>query len=182
MRTNFGLLASAVLFGVLTTASAQQAHSPYAGEQSREIKALSPAEIQSLRNGEGMGLAKAAELNGYPGPKHVLELATQLELTPTQHAATQETFRTMSSKAKELGARIVEQERALDALFAGKSVSTESLARSIEQIGALQAELRTVHLQAHLAQVAVLTPHQVSRYRELRGYDSPASEHPHSHH
>jgi hypothetical protein len=32
-----------------------------------------------------MGMAKAAELNGYPGPAHVLSLATQLGLTPDQH-------------------------------------------------------------------------------------------------
>jgi hypothetical protein len=55
--------------------------SPYAGQQARTIKALSDEEIAALRNGEGLGMAKAAELNGYPGPLHVLALAAQLELT-----------------------------------------------------------------------------------------------------
>src|SRR5262249_20157560 len=44
----------------------------YAGRQTRAIKALSEEDIAPLLNGEGMGMAKAAELNGYPGPKHVL--------------------------------------------------------------------------------------------------------------
>ena len=35
-----------------------------------------------------MGLAKAAELNHYPGPAHVLTLATELALTPDQKART----------------------------------------------------------------------------------------------
>lgn len=55
--------------------------SPYAGEEAREIKALSPSDIDGLIAGRGMGYAMAAELNGYPGPAHVLELAEQLELT-----------------------------------------------------------------------------------------------------
>ena len=41
---------------------------PYAGQQTRAIKALSDDDIAALRAGEGMGMAKAAELNGYPGP------------------------------------------------------------------------------------------------------------------
>jgi len=47
-----------------------------------------------------MGLAKAAELNGYPGPKHVLELAGPLKLTSAQVAATEATYRRMNSRAK----------------------------------------------------------------------------------
>ena len=51
---------------------------PYAGQQARAIKALSDDDIAALRKGEGMGVAKAAELNGYPGPAHVLVLAADL--------------------------------------------------------------------------------------------------------
>ena len=36
--------------------------------------------MADLRAGRGMGLALAAELNGYPGPAHVLELADKLDL------------------------------------------------------------------------------------------------------
>lgn len=175
------ILASAILATAFTAAWAQHGQSPYVGQESRAIKSLSSAEIKQLLNGEGMGLAKAAELNGYPGPKHVLELAEPLKLTAAQIAFTEAIFRTMNSRAKEIGTQIVEREQALDAQFAGGSVTSEALGKSVEQIGAMQAELRTIHLDAHLSQVAILTPEQVTHYRRLRGYDSPAGEHTHSH-
>jgi len=61
--------------------AAEMPATPYAGQQTWTIKALSEDEIAALRNGEGMGMAKAAELNGYPGPIHVLALVAQLGLT-----------------------------------------------------------------------------------------------------
>jgi hypothetical protein len=48
---------------------------PYSGMQSRSNKSLSDLQVADLQSGRGMGLALAAELNGYPGPSHVLELA-----------------------------------------------------------------------------------------------------------
>jgi Spy/CpxP family protein refolding chaperone len=57
---------------------------PYAGQQARTIKALSSEDVAALLNAEGMGMAKAAELNGYPGPVHVLTLAKELKLTTPQ--------------------------------------------------------------------------------------------------
>jgi hypothetical protein len=68
------------------------ADTPYAGQQTRTIKALSDDDIATLRKGEGMGMAKAAELNGYPGPKHVLDLAQQLRLTDAQRDNVQAIF------------------------------------------------------------------------------------------
>ncbi len=47
------------------------AQSPYAGMQARPIKALSAEQIADLKAGRGLSLALAAELNGYPGPRHV---------------------------------------------------------------------------------------------------------------
>jgi hypothetical protein len=58
-----------------------QARQPYAGLEARSIKTLSDQQIGDLRAGRGMGLALAAELNGYPGPMHVLELADALGLS-----------------------------------------------------------------------------------------------------
>ena len=43
-----------------------------------EVNALSPDEVQQYLAGAGMGYAKAAELNHFPGPMHVLELADKL--------------------------------------------------------------------------------------------------------
>ena len=43
-----------------------------------------------------------------------------------------------------------------------------------QAIGLLQADLRSEHLQTHLAQTALLSTQQVALYQSLRGYDSPA--------
>jgi hypothetical protein len=155
------------------------AASPYAGEQSRSIKALSQEDVAEYIDGKGMGFAKAAELNGYPGPAHVLELADKLALTPAQKARTEEIFGRMRMRARELGARLIEAERKLDELFASKSVSHQSLETSVNAIAAIQSELRATHLQAHLDQTEILSAAQKSEYAQLRGY---ADANPHLHH
>jgi len=151
--------------------------SPYAGQESRDIKALSPAEQADWLAGKGMGLAKAAELNGYPGPAHVLELASDLALTSEQRARTQALFETMAARAQALGRELVEAERALDARFASKQITQADLAQALERIGALQAQVRAAHLEAHLEQVRILSPEQTARYVKLRGYGSGAADH-----
>lgn len=163
-------------------ASAAPAAAPYAGQQAREIKALSPEEVNAYLAGKGMGLAKAAELNGYPGPAHVLELASQLALTPEQRAKTQALFASMEAKATALGQALVEEERKLDRLFASKAISPELLASSLSEIGSLQAKVRGAHLEAHLAQAQILMPEQISRYAELRGYGGSATHTGHAGH
>ena len=67
-----------------TYCAAAPASQPYADMRTRAIKALSDEQIADLRAGRGMALALAAELNGYPGPAHLLELAGQLDLTVEQ--------------------------------------------------------------------------------------------------
>lgn len=75
-------IAAVIVLALAGTASAQQhGQAPYAGLQQRSVKALSDQQIGDLRAGRGMGLALAAELNGYPGPLHVLEFAEKLGLT-----------------------------------------------------------------------------------------------------
>ena len=143
---------------------------PYAGQQQRDIKALSVNEIEALLAGKGTGFAKAAELNGYPGPLHVLELAEQLGLSADQRASTEELFKSMQGDARKLGRALIEEERRLDRLFASDQADPERIAEALERIAAVQARLRGIHLQAHLVQAAILTPPQVVRYAELRGY------------
>ena len=48
---------------------------------------VDPYTVADLKAGRGMGLALAAELNGYPGPSHVLELADKLKLSAEDKAA-----------------------------------------------------------------------------------------------
>ncbi|MBA3592217.1 MAG: periplasmic heavy metal sensor [Pseudomonadota bacterium] len=146
--------------------------SPYAGQQAREIKSLSPEQTADLLAGKGMELAKAAELNGYPGPMHTLELATQLELSTEQKQASQALMTRHKAEARDLGPQLVEAERALDRAFSSRQIDAARLATHTERLGQLQARLRMSHLETHLQQTALLTPTQISRYAQLRGYTS----------
>jgi Spy/CpxP family protein refolding chaperone len=170
------LTAAAVL---LLTIADVQAASPYAGEEGRDIKALSAEDVDAYPKGQGMGFAKAAELNGYAGPKHVLELAGELALTPEQRTRTQMLFLSMQTKAVALGHQLVEEERKLDRLFASTTITRASMEQSVERIGALQADVRAAHLEAHLEQAKILTPEQRAHYLRLRGYHASGAEHTH---
>jgi hypothetical protein len=157
----------------------QGAMSPYQGQETREIKALSQAEVQGYLGGEGMGLAKAAELNSYPGPKHVLELAEALGLAPAQRAAVQASFDAMRARAVDLGVRLVDQERRLDRLFAEGRIDPQALEELTAGISRLAGQIRHAHLLAHLETRAVLTPAQIDEYRRRRGYDPGGHRHVH---
>jgi Spy/CpxP family protein refolding chaperone len=145
---------------------------PYAGMQGRSIKALSDQQIADLNAGRGMGLALAAELNGYPGPSHVLELADKLNLTADQRASTQRLFDAMKDEAMPLGSKLIEQEAELDRQFASRTVTPESLKASTAAVAATQGILRETHLNYHLSTGSILTPAQMTKYAELRGYGS----------
>lgn len=176
------LSTAAVVFAVGATHAQTPSHSAaslYAGQEQRAIKALSADEIRDLAEGRGMGLAKAAELNGYPGPLHVLELAAQLGLDAAQRSATETLRASMSEKARALGARILEAERDLEHAFAERRIDPPSLRSRLAAIAVLQGELRAVHLETHLAQRALLAPEQIARYDALRGY-RPAGHRQHS--
>ena len=148
--------------------------------QQRPIKALSEQQVADLKAGRGMGLALPAELNGHPGPSHVLEHADALGLSAEQRAQTQALFEAMKAEAVPVGERLIEQEAQLDRLFAGRQITPANLTASTTEIGATQAQLREAHLKYHLAMMAVLTPAQVERYRGLRGYaDQDAPQHRH---
>ena len=85
----------------------QRKHSHYVGEEKRSIKAFSDDDIKSLKESEGMGLAKAAELNHYPGPKHVLEIADVLKITDEQKISIQSIYKTMNENAVRVGNEII---------------------------------------------------------------------------
>jgi Spy/CpxP family protein refolding chaperone len=163
-------------------AFAQHGHSSYAGQEKREIKALSHDEIQALLSGQGMGLAKAAELNHYPGPRHVMDLGAQLPLSDTQRAETQRIYDQMHQEAVRLGALIVDKEKELEQLFAAQVAQSDTLRSLTEQIAQLQGELRFVHLQAHVEMKRLLSPEQVEAYDALRGYTAGAGAAPHTGH
>jgi Spy/CpxP family protein refolding chaperone len=161
----------AVLAAFFSSAAAAQ-HSAYSGQEKREIKALSDEEIRQYRSGAGMGYARTAELNSFPGPMHVLELADQLAITPSQRAATERLMAAHKNEARAIGARLVEAERALDRLFADGKVSESALAERVRAVAGLQGEYRLSHLETHRRLRDTLTPEQVRRYDELRGYSA----------
>ena len=144
--------------------------SPYTGEERRDIKALDEAEVKGLLAGEGLGFALAAELNGLPGPRHVLDSGDALELDPEQRTRIQAIFDSMNAEAVRLGTAIVEGERELDRLLAGGAATPEAVAERVVALGTLRGQLRNTHLQAHLTTAPLLTEHQRLRYREIRGY------------
>jgi len=165
-------------------AAAQTAHQPYAGEQRRAVKSLSERDTADLLEARGMGLAKAAELNGYPGPMHVLEHAGALQLSEAQRAAMVAIRGRMAAAARALGAEIVARETELDAAFAGGTVDSATMQAKTGEIAALSGRLRAVHLAAHLETRPLLSAVQLAQYRKLRGYDDagPEQPRPHRHH
>lgn len=168
-------LAIAAVLATLPAAAQHDGHhshgaSPYAGQQSREIKALSEQELKDLQAGAGMGFAKAAELNRYPGPSHALELADRIELTPQQREQLASLMQRHKAQARKMGERVVTLERELDALFARGKPTAAEVERLSVAIGDAQGHLRAEHLRTHLETTALLTPAQVDRYVEARGY------------
>ena len=146
------------------------ADSPYAGQENRGIKALSAAEIDGLLQGKGLGFAKAAELNHYPGPVHVIEIARKIGLSDTQLAGTKSLYRSMKREAAALGRKIVDMEKELDRLFGSGTVTETSLRRTVGGIARLRGTLRATHLRYHLKMKKLLSPHQIVLYDRARGY------------
>ena len=144
--------------------------SEYAGQEGGDIPSLSQTEIDGLRGGAGMGLARAAELNHFPGPKHVLEMEVELELTPEQRDRVTRIREVMEREAIELGERIIEGERELGMRFRHGHIDETSLATELDRIADLRGDLRFVHLRAHLETARVLTAAQIDAYDTLRGY------------
>ncbi len=166
-------LALAFVFLSDTTSKAQQ---PYAGLQARPIKALSEQQIADLKQGRGMGLALAAELNGYPGPVHLLELSDQIGVSDQQRAEIAGLFESMKGETIPLGEKLLSLEADLDTQFKNHTITADSLKGATATIGAVQATLRNTHLKYHLSTVALLTPSQIKRYEELRGYSTGGRE------
>ena len=178
----FMLLRIVVLLMLLAMGASAEHESQNINQERRPIKALSAENIQGLESGAGMGLAKAAELNHYPGPRHVLDLSAELELSPEQINQSNHIFESMHFGAKQLGAKIIDKEREIDRAFAQKKVNTDSLNRLLSEVGLLRTQLRFVHLNAHLQQRKILTDEQVGRYDKLRGYgEASSSGHDHHH-
>lgn len=151
--------------------------SPYAGMETRDIKALSDADVEGLLSGAGMGYAMAAELNGYPGPKHVLELANELGLTDEQREQTEVLYAAMQREAIVFGKKLIALEAELDAAFASNEIDSGLILALTAQIGAVEGMLRAAHLKTHLEMTPLLSMHQRHMYQQLRGYGEGGMDH-----
>ena len=146
--------------------------SKYAGEKKREIKSLSATDIEELKNGKVWGLAKAAELNGMPGPAHLLEMKEEIDLSANQIRAIEDIYKKMKQEAISLGLELIELERELNNHFANRTITDELLRQILQGIAQVQRQLRYVHLSAHLNTPDILKSEQITLYNKLRGYSS----------
>jgi Spy/CpxP family protein refolding chaperone len=170
--------AAAVAAALLAAAPESLAtDSPYAGEQQRGIKALAPEEIEGLAEGHGMGLSMAAELNHYPGPRHVLDLADDMGLNAAQRGQAAALYAEVQRETTAIGRAILVDEQALDALFASGSAQLGAVDALVERIAERRGQLRFIHLAAHVKMRQALTEEQIARYDALRGYDGGGHRH-----
>lgn len=151
-------------------------HSQYAGQQSRAIKSLSADDVTALKAGAGWGLAKVAELNGVPGPRHLLEMKDEIDLSQAQVEAIEAIYQKMNASAVRLGEQLIEQEYALEQRFRNNIPDSEELEQLLSEIGKTRSALRWVHLSAHLDTPDILSPAQLTNYNRLRGYHSDPCE------
>lgn len=161
------------IFGAFLSLAAtaqHHGHSPYAGMERREIKSLSDADIADLRRGAGWGLALSAELNGMPGPAHVLELKDRLGLSPAQIASIEAIFLAMQTEARAAGESFIAAEAAIEGAFRQGNLTEDRLRSLVAAAAEARANLRFIHLSRHLQTPALLTADQIARYNELRGY------------
>jgi len=147
--------------------------SKYAGEQQRSIKSLSPDDISELKMGGGWGLAKAAELNGVPGPAHLLGMKDKIPLNDDQVLAIDEIYQAMKAQAIQQGERLIALEQELELLFRSGSITQDTLRSSLERIEEARMELRFTHLATHLKTPDILSKDQIEEYNRIRGYSNP---------
>ncbi len=160
-------------FAAQASENASSHHSKYAGQENRAIKSLSAEDIAELKRGGGWGLAKAAELNGVPGPIHLLEMKDEIGLNDTQRSAIGAIYRRMKSQAIIHGERLIDLERRLESGFRNRTITDALLRASLSAIADTKKELRYVHLAAHIETLKILAEKQIRTYNALRGYSNP---------
>lgn len=166
------ILTALLVFYTNTILASQEHQSKYVGQEKRLIKSLSQDDIEQLAGGKGWGLAKAAELNGVPGPSHILQMKTEISLSKEQEEKIQLLFEDMKSKAIPLGKNLIELEKKLNQSFADRTITKKLLSQQLDAISNIRNQLRFVHLQTHLVTPTILSPLQIDKYNQLRGYGS----------
>lgn len=174
-------ICSMLFLGCSENQNSNHGHSPYAGQESREIKALTAQEVEGYLNGLGMGLSKVAELNKYPGPRHVLELSDELGLSEQQREQSSALFDLMKKEAVDIGKTYIAKERRLNMLFESGEVTSSTVDSLLIDIGKIKGGLRAVHVKTHIKMKEILTPDQIRKYDRLRGYEKGTATRTHDH-
>lgn len=177
------LLCCLLLTSFLTAANEDELHkSEYTNQVDRAIKSLSANDIKDLTLGNGMGFAKAAELNGYPGPKHVLDMQEELSLEKEQIRSIKLIFEEMKSQAELQGQTLISHEKSLNEHFSNATITNDALEGALKNISEVRSNLRYIHLSAHIQTTEILSESQIKKYNQLRGYSgNPCEKIPEGH-
>ena len=166
-----GLILTVATVGISDAENRHDSHaSKYRGEETRAIKSLSEADVAELLDGGGWGLAKAAELNGLPGPSHLLDMKDELGLDNGQIEKIERLFVRMREDARSLGKQMIDLETELETGFRDRNIDEKTLRTVLERVAEVRSALRFAHLSAHLQTPAILSASQIDRYNQLRGY------------
>jgi Spy/CpxP family protein refolding chaperone len=111
----------------------------------------------------------------------VLDSADGMALTTAQREQAAALYAEVQREATAIGRAIIADEQALDALFAAGGADLGVVDALVARIAERRGRLRFVHLAAHVKMRQALTPLQIARYDELRGYGAGASGHQHKH-
>ncbi len=168
MSRPFAIMIASI--AIASYAVAEETRQPYKSFEARDITSLSDQDIAALQDGSGWGLALPAELNGYPGPAHVLELSDELDLSDDQKQHVTSIFEEMRADAITKGEALIVAEYKLDQGFKSGDLDETSLKQLIDDAEAARADLRFVHLSRHLMTLEFLDDEQVTAYAVLRGY------------
>lgn len=177
-----GAVMIAIVVGGSLATMAQEDHghgstpaavSTYAGryDSTTMIRSLTPEEIVQIERGEGAGFALPAELNGVPGPRHVLDLADELQLSHHQVTQVQAVYDEMHAAVIPAGGRYLDALRALEEGFRTGALTEAEVHAGVTEVKRLEGELAVAHLTAHLRTAELLTPDQIAAYNRLRGYE-----------
>ena len=176
MKIKFKYFVFILLFSATNAYADENSHShmsTYAGEEKRAIKSLSSEDIAELKRGGGWGLAKSAELNGVPGPAHLLEMQEEISLTDSQIDTIKALHNEMKALAIDQGLTLIALEQELEMHFQNRTITDTILRSSLENIANARQKLRYIHLSTHLKTPDILSEAQIQKYNELRGYADP---------
>jgi Spy/CpxP family protein refolding chaperone len=140
------------------------------------LSGISESEKKALLAGSGLGAGMIAMQNGYPGPKHVLEMGDELGLTAEQKEEIGTLFAERKASFVDMGSELVKKDEELTAMFASGSVKTKDVEKLAREIGQLQGELRAGHLNAHVLTWEALTEAQREKLASMRGMHQGSGE------